>query len=311
MVGGVEGVGGEDDVVGVCVGGAGWERGPVEGAGGDGGARGCEGPVCGDVGEEVWEDGGEVCEVGCCAEEGCGGEAGEAGAGAEFDDVGRWVGGVIGGCGRGWGWGWGWIEGVWGGADGGEDAGEEEGQAFGEEVGCQPGFVAEVVVCEGGFVEGDVDGAARVRAVAVGWDAEDAGLGRDGGAAGSLGEPLAGCFPDGLFVGVGEDPGQGAGYDARQVGWHAVFVDGGWLGVRGSCGAGGRGEGEQGDGGEEGLGGGLVVELREVEDCSKGTWFSCQSISIVFWYAGRDLLTVHLAAYIFIIYRMSRIRNNT
>ncbi len=105
----VEGVGGEDEVVG-CVWGWGFffagfklvvvvvamlMEGPIERAGRDGAVGGGEGCVLRDVVLEVWDDGGEVGEVGGGCEEGGCGEADEAGAGAEFEDAGT--------CGgRGW-----------------------------------------------------------------------------------------------------------------------------------------------------------------------------------------------------------------
>lgn len=138
MVGRVEGVGCEDEVKGlrrvgfgsgiisvtvvtvtvidvivilVSKEGTGIEIRPIERGGRDGAARG---QVCviGDIAGQVWEDVGEVCEVGCGLEEGGSGDADEARAGAEFEDAGTcgcrigigirvrilWVG-------KGWGWG--------------------------------------------------------------------------------------------------------------------------------------------------------------------------------------------------------------
>ena len=52
------------------------------------------------------------------------------------------------------------------------------------------------------------------------------------------------------------------------------------------------------------------MELREVEDCSQRTWFSVSPHSLVL-VCGEKLLTVQLAAYVFIIYRVIRIRITT
>lgn len=130
---------------------------PIEQTGRDGAVGDCEGCVLRDVVLEVWEDGGEVGEVGGGCEEGGGGQADETGSGAEFEDVGTW-GGV------GWRYGWvlmmvrvfGWVLGVRGevktmcfgrGFDAGEETGKESGKAFGEEVGSYPSLMAEIIAC--------------------------------------------------------------------------------------------------------------------------------------------------------------------
>ena len=168
VFGGVEGVGGEDEVeflfpflvlvvfivstiiTVVIIEGIGIKIRPVERSGCDGAGRG-EVCVCTDVVGEVWKDGGEICEVGCGLEEGGSGNADEAGAGAEFEDMGT--------CGRGvdaWGCRIGiGVRIVWLGRscfDAGEMTREESGEAFGEQVGSDPCFMTEIIARQRWFM---------------------------------------------------------------------------------------------------------------------------------------------------------------
>ena len=126
---------------------------------------------------------------------------------------------------------------------------EESGELFGEQVGCHPCFMAEVVARQGRFVEFDVNRFCR--GPGIDGDAEYTGDGRQGGAARSLRQSLAGCFPYSFLVRVRRYPGQRAGNDARQVGRYAPFINRSRIRL---VGPGGRGHGEKRYGVEERLG---------------------------------------------------------